>query len=374
MWTPTTRQQHSRTVTRYQTDLTDAEWHVIAPHLPKPCATGRPREWPMREIINGIFYVMRAGCPWRLVPRDLPPWGTIYRWFAVWRDDGSFERINHALVMADRERVGRDASPTAAIIDSQSAKTTEAGGPRGYDAGKKINGRKRHALVDTDGRGLVLEPHPASIQDRDGGGPLLRVSRRIFPFIQRVFADSGYAGEKVTTATLIAVEIVRKNPDQIGFAVNPRRWVVERFFAWIGRNRRLAKDFEGTIDSARAFLYAASVMLLLVGSLVLHDFRNRLLEPAHVRVRRDPFGVTLIIGAWNEPFMLLFGPLVAALAGGNVAVLKPSELAAACSAAAAKLVPKTAYFQPMSYTELSMEEERLGLMVVMRCRFGDFFF
>jgi transposase len=111
--------------------------------------------------------------------------------------------------------------------------------------------------VDTDGRGLALEPHPTSIQDRDGGGPLLRVSRRIFPFLQRVFADSGYAGQKVTTATLIAVELVRKNPDQVGFAVNPRRWVVERFFAWIGRNRRLAKDFEATIDSARAFLYAA---------------------------------------------------------------------------------------------------------------------
>ena len=117
--------------------------------------------------------------------------------------------------------------------------------------------------MDTDGRGLALEPHPASIQDRDGGGPLLRVSRRIFPFLQRVFADSGYAGQKVTTATLIAVELVRKNPDQVGFAVNPRRWVVERFFAWIGRNRRLAKDFEATIDSARAFLYAASVMLLV---------------------------------------------------------------------------------------------------------------
>jgi transposase len=111
----------------------------------------------MREIVNGIFYVMRAGCPWRLLPNDLPPWGTIYRWFAAWRDDGRFERINHALVMADRERVGRDASPSAAIIDSESAKTTEAGGPRGYDAGKKIKGRKRHALVDTDGRGLVLE-------------------------------------------------------------------------------------------------------------------------------------------------------------------------------------------------------------------------
>jgi transposase len=139
MWTPTTRQKHCRAVTRYQTDLTDGEWRVIAPHLPKPRTTGRPRAWPMREIVNGIFYVMRAGCPWRLLPNDLPPWGTIYRWFAAWRDDGCFERINHALVMADRERVGRDASPTAAIIDSQSAKTTEAGGPRGYDAGKKIN-------------------------------------------------------------------------------------------------------------------------------------------------------------------------------------------------------------------------------------------
>ena len=130
MWTPTTRQQHTRLVSRYQTDLTDAEWRVIAPHLPKPCAMGRPREWPMREIVNGIFYVMRAGCPWRLLPNDLPPWGTIYRWFATWRDGGRFERINHALVMADRERVGRNASPSAAIIDSQSIKTTEgaAGG------------------------------------------------------------------------------------------------------------------------------------------------------------------------------------------------------------------------------------------------------
>jgi putative transposase len=149
--------------------------------------------------------------------------------------------INHALVMADRERVGRDASPSAAIIDSQSVKTTEAGGPRGYDAGKKINGRKRHALVDTDGRGLIIEPHPASVQDRDGGIPLLQASRAAFPFIKRVFADSGYAGERVATATVIAVEMVRRNPDQIGFAVQPRRWVVERFFAWISRNRRFSE-------------------------------------------------------------------------------------------------------------------------------------
>ena len=263
MWPPTTRQQHIRETNRYQTDVTDEEWHMIGPYLPAAKSMGRPRAWPMREIINGIFYVMRSGCPWRLLPSDLLPWSTIYRWFATFRDEGRFEKINHALVMLDRERIGLQCSPTGAIIDSQSVKTTEAGGPRGYDAGKKINGRKRYALVDTDGRGLVLEPHPASIQDRDGGGPLLRASRGVFPFIQRVFADGGYAGEKVATATLIAVEIVRKNPDQIGFAVQPRRWVVERFFAWIGRNRRLAKDFEATTDSARAFLYAASVMLLV---------------------------------------------------------------------------------------------------------------
>jgi putative transposase len=191
MWTPTTRRQHSRAGLRYETDLSDKEWWVIEPYLPPPRKFGRPRAWLLREIVDAIFYVLRGGIAWRLLPKDFPPWRTVYRWFAAWRDKGVFERLNHALVMADRERAGRDASPTGAIIDSQSVKTTEAGGPRGYDAGKKINGRKRHALVDTDGRGLILEPHPASIQDRDGGGPLLAVSRRPFPFIQKVFADSG---------------------------------------------------------------------------------------------------------------------------------------------------------------------------------------
>ena len=175
MWTPATRKQHNRPAARYQTDLTDAEWRLIAPHLPVARKTGRPRSWSMREIINAIFYVLRGGIAWRLLPSDFPPWSTVYRWFAAFRDGSVFEKINHALVMADRERVGRDASPSAAIIDSQSVKTTEAGGPRGYDAGKKINGRKRHALVDTDGRALLVEPHPANIQDRDGGGPLLQV-------------------------------------------------------------------------------------------------------------------------------------------------------------------------------------------------------
>ena len=263
MWSPTSRRQHSRAALRYGSDLTDAEWAILEPLLPPPCACRRKRKWPMRRIVEAIFFIMRAGCAWDMLPDGFPPFLTVYRWFARFRDDGTWERINHHLVMQDRERIGRAASPSAAVIDSQSAKTAEAGGPRGYDAGKKVKGRKRHALVDTDGRLIKLIVHPADIQDRDGGAALLKASRRSFPFVELVFADSAYAGEGVANATCITVQIVRKPDDQIGFKVHKRRWVVERFFAWIGRNRRFLRDVERLIASAEAFLYAASCVILL---------------------------------------------------------------------------------------------------------------
>ena len=205
MWTPTTRKQHSRSGLRYGSDVTDAEWLILSPFLPPAGSCGCPRKWEMREIVNAIFYVLRGGIAWSLLPKDFPPWPTAYRWFARFRDDGTRERINHHLVMLDRECFGREASPTAAMIDSQSVKTTESGGIRGDDAGKKIKGSKRHAMVDTDGRALKLQAHSADIQDRDGAGPLLRAPRPSWPFVALAYADGGYAGPRVANAGRVPV-------------------------------------------------------------------------------------------------------------------------------------------------------------------------
>ena len=197
----------------------------------------------MREIVNAVVYVLRGGIAWRLLPRCFPPWRTVHGWFIRLRDDGAWETLNHHLVMRDRERTGREASLSAAIIDSQSVKPTESGGGRGYDAGEKIKGRKRHALVDTDGRTLRLQVHTASLQHRDGAGPLLRASRPSWPFVELAFADAGYQGPRVVASSPIRVEIVRRADGQVGFAVIARRWVVERFLSLDQPKPQVGKGF-----------------------------------------------------------------------------------------------------------------------------------
>jgi transposase len=265
-WTEITRPKYRREGLRYASDTTEEEWAVIAPHLPPPARRGRPRERSLRSVVDAIFYIAQSCCQWRLLPKEFPPFTTVQYYFYRWREDGTWLSINHELVMLAREREGREASPSAGVIDSQSAKTTEAGGPRGYDAAKKINGRKRHLLVDTMGLLIAAIVHRADIQDRDGARPLLAGMRQAFPWLRHVFADAAYAGAKLRQALVElgrwTFEIVRRSDAAQGFQPLPRRWVVERTIAWLNRNRRLAKDFEASVESAQAWLFIASVKLL----------------------------------------------------------------------------------------------------------------
>jgi transposase len=271
MWTEAQRRIYRRDGEGYPSDLRDAEWARLEPLIPPARPGGRPRKTDMRAAMNAILYLLRTGCPWRYLPRDtFPPRSTVYNIFRKFQRDGVWEAIWAELHMALRERMGREASPSAAVLDSQSIKSAEKGAAETTRWVTTPARRCRaviHALVDSEGLPMRVVVHSAAIQDRDGAGLVLDKIRRRFPWLELVWADGGYNAWQVDAAVAkvppLRLEIVKRSDDVKGFVVLPRRWVVERTFSWFGRNRRLAKDFENLAETLASFVTLASIQLAL---------------------------------------------------------------------------------------------------------------
>ena len=266
---------------RYPAGLTDAEWALVG-DLFEVAGPGKPPKYPRRAVVDACCYVMRSGCPWRMVPKDLPPWQDVYAHFRRWAAKGLFEKMHDRLRGMWRAREQRAEEPTAAIIDSQSVKTSPQGGPKGYDAAKNVKGRKRHLVTDMLGLLLAVLVHPADVQDRDGASPLVATALRKYPGIKTLYADSAYAGQcavKIRQAHGVHVEIIRRpghggrwqgaqlsllpEPPRQGFVLLPKRWIIERTNAWVERPRHLAKDQDRLVEVSTAWIWFAESRRLL---------------------------------------------------------------------------------------------------------------